>query len=299
MDPRSQDAWKREALDMAFEALATCSELSDKIVYKGGRVLALRLGGEQRASYDLDANILLSFAVKTPDREEQSRILSDLFGSAISDYASNQDPVRYELTSVAIKHRPRSDHPMGWNAFDVKVQLRDYKLSEVRNLPSIEFDVAAPEKLGDSAVAPLQVDGHEVFAYTLERIAGEKLRAFLSSLPCYRAKVKKPGSAVRAKDLYDLHKILQAKPIEHSEFWHDASKEFRLACESRYVDCLGLSTFSEDIEVTRTTYDTDSTLPGDVTFDDAWMSLEVVVRSWESLSVFPQTHPLPEESQAT
>lgn len=293
MDPKTHDAWKREALDMAFEALATCKELSTKIVYKGGRVLALRLGGEQRASYDLDANILLAFALRTPDRDEQAQILCELFSEAISEHVSRQDPVRYELVKTTIKHRPKSDHPMGWNAFDVKVQLKDYKFADVRSLPSIEFDVAAPEKLGDAAVAPLHLDGHEVFAYTLERIAGEKLRAFLSSLPTYRAKVKKPGDAVRVKDLYDLTKILRAHPIDDGKFWLDASEEFLLACESRHVDCVGIASFAEELEITHASYDADTTLPSDVSFDEAWHNLNCVIEYWESKGTFPVEHPLP------
>lgn len=56
------------------------------------------------------------------------------------------------------------------------------------------------------------VDGHVVMAYTLQRIAGEKLRAFLSSLPTYRRQVKTPGEVVRVKDIYDLACILRVAP---------------------------------------------------------------------------------------
>lgn len=74
-------------------------------------------------------------------------------------------------------------------------------------------------------------------AYTLVRIAGEKLRAFLSSLPAYRAKVKKPGEAVRAKDLYDISRIRRVHGLEQIEFWRRAGEEFHVACRYRYIDC--------------------------------------------------------------
>lgn len=292
MNPTQRQAWIRDALDMAFQALASSSTLHDKLVYKGARVLALRLGGEQRASYDLDANLLLSFAKEHPDRNEQAQILNDLFQQAIQDHIDSLDPVRYELLEVRVKHRPRADHPLGWNAFEVIVKLRDFMNEGVLGLPNVEFDVAAPEELGTSAIAPLDVGGETVFAYTLQRIAGEKMRAFLSSLPSYRNKVKKPGDAIRAKDLYDMSKILGAHPISEISFWKEAAEEFRLACASRYIDCTGIDTFSEDIDVTRSTYDTDATLPKDVEFDTAWHTIETIILFWESIGIFPFHFPL-------
>lgn len=295
MNPTQRQTWIRDALDMAFQALASCPALHDKLVYKGGRVLALRLGGEQRASYDLDANLLREFASKHPDRFEQARVLGDLFGEAIQTHAEAQDPVRYELMNVRVKHRPRADHPLGWNAFEVVVKLRDFMNEGVLGLPNVEFDVAAPEELGANAIAPLGVGEETVFAYTLERIAGEKMRAFLSSLPAYRNKVKKPGDAVRAKDLYDVSKILSVQPIDEVDFWKDAAEEFRLACASRYIDCTGIETFAEDFDVTRSTYETDATLPNDTDFDAAWRAVEDIVRFWETVGIFPLHFQLPDE----
>lgn len=292
MNRSQQDAWKREALDMCFQTLASCNELSRKIVYKGARILALRLGGQQRASYDLDANILLSFAVRTPDRNEQSAILHDLFSTAISNFASAQDPVRFELDRLDITHNP-PNHPMGWNAFDVKVRLKDFNNEGVRGLPFVSFDVAAPEALGDIAVAPLEVDGHTVFAYTLERIAGEKLRAFLSSLPAYRTKVQKPGEVVRVKDIYDVSKILAAHPLEDTAFWNAAGAEFKLACASRFIDCSNMATFSEALAVTKATYESDPTLPKDIDFNTAWTNLQAIVAYWESCLILPIANPFP------
>jgi hypothetical protein len=126
---------------------------------------------------------------------------------------------------------------MGWDAFKVRMNVNDLS-KHVRGLPALEIDVAAPEELLDTSVATIEVGGHRVYAYTLERIAGEKLRAFLSSLPAYRAKVKKPGEAVRAKDLYDVSRIRGVYGLEQVEFWRLAGEEFRLACPVR----LGLLT---------------------------------------------------------
>ena len=277
---------------MAFQALASWPELQDKLVYKGGRVLALRLGGNQRASYDLDANLLLGFARKYPDRDEQADMLRDLFEKSIREHTNAQDPVRYELQEVRVKHRPRSDHPMGWNAFEIVIKLRDFENEGILGLPNIEFDVAAPEELGDHAIAPLGVGDETVFAYTLERIAGEKMRAFLSSLPAYRKKLNKPGDAVRAKDLYDISKILGTHPITEIDFWKNAADEFKIACSSRYIDCEGKATFEEDLDVTRSTYDADSTLPKDIDFDAAWQSVLDIIDLWSTFEIFPLHFPI-------
>src|SRR5438552_753157 len=110
-------------------------------------------------------------------------------GKAIRRHFEQQDPVRYELTRLLVRTYPPNSHPRGWDAFKVRMNVNDLR-KEVLGLPALEIDVAAPEELSDSSVSAINVGGHRVYAYTLERIAGEKLRAFLSSLPAYRAKMK-------------------------------------------------------------------------------------------------------------
>lgn len=294
MSPDQRDAWIRDALDMAFDALALWAPLRDALVYKGGRVLAIRLGGEQRASYDLDSNLLLSFTKKHPGREQQAAVLKELFSDALRAHMESQDPVRYSLDEVRVRHTPPNDHPLGWDAFSIDVRLSDAALSGIRGLPSVQFDVAAPESLGARAVSSLEVGEGVVYAYTLERIAGEKLRAFLSSLPAYRLKVRKPGAVVRTKDLYDITKILRVHAINDLDFWLAAGEEFRMACASRYVDCIGIDSFAEDLEVTRGIYVGDKTIPSDVSFGEAWESVEQIIGFWESQRKLPLTFALPE-----
>ena len=76
-------------------------------------------------------------------------------------------------------------------------------------------------------------------------------------------------------------------------FWHAAGEEFRLACESRFVDCAGMPSFEEELPVTRSTYDSDSTIPSfTIPFDDAWTSVERIVRRLERDMVVPLHFPL-------
>jgi hypothetical protein len=216
MNRKDGERWKSQVLDEIFIALAASEQLDEALVFKGARVLNARLGSG-RQSLDLDSNLAAPFVRKCPDREAQRVFLEQEMTRAVHRHFERQDPVRYELTSLKVQTYPPKSHPMGWDAFKVKMNVKDLS-RRVLGLPALEIDVAAPEELLDTSVTILEVGGHRVHAYTLERIAGEKLRAFLSSLPAYRAKVKKPGEAVRAKDLYDVSRISGVYGLEQVEF---------------------------------------------------------------------------------
>ena len=125
----------------------------------------------------------------------------------------------------------------------------------------------------------------------------EKLRAFLTTLPAYRAKLHSGSRAVRAKDLFDLVRLERAHPLVDpgaGEFWRDAADDFRRACASRFVDCAGLATFAEGFETTRATYNADATIDKyAISFDLAWATLERIVARLEAQGVIPCAFPLP------
>lgn len=294
MNPESSNAWRRDALDLIFEALAASKTLEGKVAYKGARILSKLLGGKHRESYDIDLNLIQRFVDECPDQEKQSEFLHSEISIAVERFVGAQDPVRYQLESVRVVRRPRHNHPMGWDAFEVKIKLEDLSMPGVHGLPALELDIAAPEMLGVKALAPIPIGESTIIAYTLERIAGEKMRAFLSTLPAYRSKFKKPGDAVRAKDIYDLARIYQVRPITDLGFWKTAGKEFRNACESRLVDCTGMESFEEQIDVTRATYTNDAIIPKDVAFEDAWKGLQEIVSLFKDRGIIPFQYPLPE-----
>lgn len=176
----------------------------------------------------------------------------------------------------------------------MRLNIDDARLRQVRGIPAIQLDLAAPETLSTSSIAPLRVGDQEVSAYATTRIAGEKLRAFLTSLPEYRAKIHSPPRATRVKDIYDLHVILTHFPLpEHAPFWADVAREFRAACLDRFVDCEGLETFEQDLQGTRGAWATSAALPREVAFDDAWESLRRIVAFAVSAGVLPMRHELP------
>lgn len=276
-------------------ALAQNERIREVLIFKGALILNMRLGTE-RMSLDIDSNLDQSFTLQCPDRADQQKFLEENIPVAVTKYFENQDPVRYELNNLRITMNPRADHPRGWNAFLIRITLTDNQNASVRGLPALTIDVAAPETLTAKSISEIPWVRASIKAYTLERIAGEKARAFLSSLPTYRAKVKKPGEAVRAKDLYDLTRIYQAKDTEAREFWETAGEEFRLACESRYIDCLGIESFKEDWETTISTYNEDAIIPNDIPFDVVEETLEKIVETWKDMGIIPFTVPLPDKT---
>jgi hypothetical protein len=291
MNQNDRELWKSRVLDEIFAALAASKPLDEALVYKGARVLNVRLG-DGRQSLDLDSNLTVAFVQRYPGREAQRDFLEREMTQAVRQHFERQDPVKFELTFLKVQTYPPKSHPMGWDAFTVKMSVNDLS-TNVKGLPPLEIDVAAPEDLKSTSVTTIEVGGHYVYAYTLERIAGEKLRAFLSSLPAYRAKVKKPGEAVRAKDLYDLSRIRRLYGLEKVEFWRMAGEEFYAACRSRYIDCNGLATFQEQWSVTQKTY-AEATIPKDISFDEAEATLGAVVSFLETQQIVPFSFPLPE-----
>lgn len=284
-------------LDVVFEAMAASRRLTNLLVYKGARILNRRLETSDRQSLDIDSN-LFAHAAESMDRAEQMEVLRQEIATALEAHFESETPVRYELAAVRVRAEPGlgRSHRLGWNAFKIKIQIRDLRRADVRGLPGIEVDVAAPEMLLHESTAPLKIGDHEVIAYSLERLAGEKLRAFLSSLPEYRAKVSKPGEAVRVKDIYDIGRIAREVPPEEETFWRKAGAEFCIACESRYIDCEGLSTFEQHLDVTQQSYETSPTLPQDIPFDEAWQVVRAVVERFDAWGVTPFAFPLPESS---
>lgn len=293
MNPDEAENWKEELLIEIFLALSKHQPLQTMLVFKGARVLNELLQTVGRRSLDIDSNLLRSFVDSTPDRKQQQAILEKELSIAITRHFEGQSPVKYSLERVSIKPQPPKNHPHGWDAYHVKVSVIDHTRPGVRGLPSLTLDVAAPEALLEDSIAPLRLGSETILAYTLERVAGEKLRAFLSSLPQYREKVKKPGEAVRVKDIFDIARIARQRPLDNNEFWSKAGEEFRLACEFRFIDCLGIDSFEQDLATTQSAYENDPTIPNEISFNDAWQTIREVTAFLEANAIIPFEFPLP------
>lgn len=289
MRPDQFERWKSDALGEIFAAIAASESLRAALIFKGARVLNLRLDLE-RQSLDLDSSLTTEFALEITDLKAQADFLQSALGTAFERYFSGQRVVRYTVERVTLRSR---EHPLGWDSHAAFIRLRDGQFAGVLGLPVFEIDVSAPEQLSAHAVSDLHIGDHTVRAYTLERIAGEKLRAFLSTLPDYRQKVKKPGEAIRVKDLYDLTRIHRARPLYDQEFWRKVAEDFKLACASRYIDCDGLDSFRQNWPVTQQAFTSDPTLPKDITFAEVEAMLTAIVEFLLREKILPLSFPLP------
>ena len=212
MSPEQQKDWQDGVLSDILHAVVAHEPLRAALVFKGARILNLHLQPE-RQSVDLDANATEAFARSMPDRDQQAEWLERELERALRIYFEAREPVRFVLESVKVnKKPPRMAHPQGWDGLVAAIRLQDQRHSGVLGLPRLELEIAAPELLGPAAITWLPLGHHRIQAYALHRIAGEKLRAFLTSLPAYRRKMGGGERVPRVKDLHDLARILAVKP---------------------------------------------------------------------------------------
>jgi Nucleotidyl transferase AbiEii toxin, Type IV TA system len=292
------DKWQLAVLDDIFKALASSRALSQQLIYKGARVLRLHLREDLRASFDIDTSLASIAANAAMAGDEKSREqIRMLVHRAIDDYFEGQDPVRYKLDRSTITNRRNNGpHPRGWDIYWLVLHVRDLagETSGAITAGQLRIDIAAAELLSGRSVSPIELDGRTINAVTLERIVGEKLRAFLSSLPFYRKKICERKEDRRVKDLYDLVRIVRKQPVMEGDFWDTVGREFRLACESRCIDCGGYIAFREDWDETRQLYAANKTLPRDVTFEHAEETLDQIIQFLIDKGTIPFYFDLPE-----
>ncbi len=291
MDAARQTQWKDELLGEILKAVSLHAHLRPALIFKGARILNLHLGS-QRQSLDIDSSLRIEFQREIPDRNQQADWFEGQLTVAIRNHFEAQEPVRYTLEGVkVVQNPPATPHPRGWDGLVAKIRVTDQKLRGVRGLPTVELEIAAPEELGPDAVCELPLDGLTIQAYALHRIAGEKMRAFLTSLPEYRSKISSAQREVRAKDLHDLARILEARLIGDEKFWLNAANEFQLACKSRFVDCEGPETFRQEWDTTKAMYESEAKLVA-----VPWVHVEEAIASilglFEQHGVFPLRFPL-------
>jgi hypothetical protein len=124
VNEQDRERWRSQVLDEIFVALAASEQLDEALVYKGARVLNLRLG-IGRQSLDLDSNLTTAFVQKNQDREAQRLFLEQEITRAVRRHFERQKLVRFELGSLNVETYPPKSHPMGWDAFKVKMRLND------------------------------------------------------------------------------------------------------------------------------------------------------------------------------
>ena len=296
MNEAQQKQWKDETINHILIALSRNENIRNCLIFKGAIILNLLLN-TTRLSLDLDSNLDIEFAHKFPKRKDQKKFLHEKIQQALTNYFEDQNPVRYEINQLGVEANQEIADPKGRNAFKINITLIDHENSDIRGLPRLIIDIAAPESFSKISLIDLPIENNTIKAYSLERITGEKARAFLSSLPTYRNKISKSPRAVRVKDLYDLSRIIKKKQINENEFWKKAGEEFHLACKSRFVDCKGVESFMENWEVTKDTYEKETIIPSDIGIDDVKNNLFSIINYWEKIRIIPFNYRLQHQNE--
>lgn len=290
MNPSQRERWIDEVLKEVMAALMHDPELRKALIFKGARILNWHLG-QSRHSMDIDATMEPSCVQQIGSLDKQEAFLRERLPRAVQRHFESQNPVRFTLGECKFDRKPATGHPRGWDMLLVKLVIQDHQMPHVRFLPPAELEVAAAESYSPDAVEWLDFQGVQACVYTLHRIAGEKLRAYLTSLPAYRLKMGGGTREFRVKDLHDLARIVHHRPLTDTLFWQRAAKEFKLACESRRVDCDGPATFKQEWAQARIRYEQDqhlSTIP----FPAAEAALDEVLAGLSQMRVFPMHFPL-------
>lgn len=285
MDPLRREHWVNEVLQQVITAMMYDEVLRKALVFKGAWILNLHLG-ENRHSLDIDAAADPGWVEEMGSLDKQEAFLREHLPPAVRRHFERQSPVRFTMEEAKFNRNPAARHPHGWDMLRVRLVIRDHQMASSRGLPPAELEVAAAETYGSDAVEIQDFLGAPAQVYALHRIAGEKLRAYLTSLPEYRAKMQGGTREFRVKDLHDLARILKHRPLREADFWDKAMREFKLACESRYVDCAGPETFKQDWAQAKIRYEQDQHLMA-VPFQEAEAALNAVLEAFSRMGAFP------------
>lgn len=280
-----------EVLREVMTAAMHDEALRAALVFKGAWILNLHLG-DSRHSIDIDAAAEPGWVEEMGRLDKQEEFLREHLLRAVTRHFARQNPVRFTIEEAKFSRNPADHHPRGWDMLCVKLVVSDHRMANVLGLPPVELEVAAAESYGPDAVEMRDFLGAPARVYALHRIAGEKLRAYLTSLPEYRAKMCGGDRKFRVSDLHDLARIVRHRPLTDAGFWAKAMREFRLACESRYVDCAGPETFKQAWAEARLRYEQDQHLKT-VPFPEAEAALEEVSAAFCRMGVFPLAFPPP------
>lgn len=292
MNRDQQAAWLNENATEILKAISLSDTLRELLIFKGARILNLRLNGEGRQSLDLDANLAMGVSINSFSTKETTPFnVGDTFRKELEHYFDNQPIRRYRLESVEASLKLPEKHPLGWDGYRVKIKIIHAGDSHVRGLPNFKLDIAAKEELLPTSVGCLHIkSAGDIQAYTLERITGEKLRAYLSSLPAYCVKMgchhSKPLTP-RVKDLYDIALISRFRKLNDNDFWMVVAAEFACASASRFVDCLGIDSFNLDQSNIQQLYEQETIVPQKIPYSEIRDVLTKLLEKFTTWGITP------------
>jgi hypothetical protein len=198
-------------------ALFSDDELMNELVLKGGNALALVHKVGARASFDMDFSIKKAFA-------DVEAAKTRIFDALRREFAS----IGYEIFDEKFASKPserKAGQPDWWGGYLVQFKLAERALYEKLrgDMEALrrQSEVLGPQQKRVYTIdisqhefcegkVSREVDDYIVYVYSLEMIAGEKLRAICQQMPEYRFGNK----TARARDFYDIHQIVRENDID-------------------------------------------------------------------------------------
>lgn len=204
-----------EIRNTILKAIYSDSDLKETLVLKGGNALKL-YNITDRSSQDLDFSIKESIRY---EKENEGKKLQDLISGAFQQ-------VGFLVVGFEFIEKPKKrkkDLPPFWGGYKIsfaivdtekyqdKIDLQDPdKMKELskygenleNNSKKIEIDLSYDEYVADKKSYDL--DGTTIYLYSPLMLVYEKIRASCQQLEDY----KLVGNKTRARDLYDIYKIL-------------------------------------------------------------------------------------------
>ena len=204
-----------EMRNTILKAIYSDSDLKETLVLKGGNALKL-YNITDRSSQDLDFSIKESIRY---EKENEGKKLQDLISDAFQQ-------VGFLVVGFEFIEKPKKrnkDLPPFWGGYKIsfaivdtekyqdKIDLQDPdKMKELskygenleNNSKKIEIDLSYDEYVADKKSYDLE--GTTIYLYSPLMLVYEKIRASCQQLDYY----KLVGNKTRARDLYDIYKIL-------------------------------------------------------------------------------------------
>lgn len=207
---------------LTIVAVVSDDELLDRLVLKGGNLLDLVMGISTRASVDLDFSMEGAF-------EDLEWFRRTLTGTLERTFA-REGLVAFDVHVREVPAGMTDDLKEFWGGYQI-----DFKLiagddharvkGDVEHLRRIaiplgpthstkfQIDVSKHENCGGKH--PSLIESHTVYTYyTAEMIVCEKLRALCQQMPEYLEVIHRPRANARARDLLDIHTVVERLGVE-------------------------------------------------------------------------------------
>lgn len=210
-----------EVRKLTITALFSDDELLERLVLKGGNALNLVYHYTSRSSFDLDFS-MEGDITEVPDAERRIfHVLRDRF-----------DAVGFVLFDEKFEAKPKTlgEHqPPTWGGYQVSFKLIEKeKFEALRGRTEDVRRQALVIGTGQRRTFTVDLSKHEytapkiaknfehyqIYVYTPEMIAAEKIRAICQQMPGYLV-LRRPG-APRARDFYDIYLLVKAAAVDLS-----------------------------------------------------------------------------------